>query len=160
MFRFRNRNHRLTHISIFFFSEALNKVPSYPTWAFSGSLSAPDTYLPQFQTAPGAQCQYPDVGCNSRNPGVPKGQQSPEFPIYFTWSRCGENEVRVVYNLYYQKDGATFLFIETGHNHDWERVIVVHTKQSNGEWKPTKALYSAHQGYKTYDWPNIQNTLS
>lgn len=153
-------HHCLTTVSIFFFSEALQKPPVYPTWAFRGTLTTPDTYAPSFQTVPIAQCQYPDVGCNARQPGVPEGQQGPDFPIYFTWSRCGENEVRVVYNLYYQKDGAIFLFVPTGHDHDWERVIVVHTKQADGTWQPSRALYSAHAGYKTYDWGSIQNTLS
>lgn len=68
--------------------------------------------------------------------------------------------MRVVYNLYYQKDGATFLFVKTGHDHDWERVIIVHTKGGDGQWRPTRALYSAHAGYNKYDWGSIQNTLS
>lgn len=66
----------------------------------------------------------------------------------------------MVYNLYYQKDGALVWIVPTGHDHDWERVIVVHTKQALGIWQPSKALYSAHAGYKTYSWAGIQNTLS
>ncbi len=65
----------------------------------------------------------------------------------------------MVYNLYYQKDGAKVAFIETGHGHDWERVIIVHSL-SNGVWSPSKALYSAHAGYRAYSWGDIQNTLS
>jgi hypothetical protein len=100
--------------SVFFFGQALYQPPCYPTWAFSGSLSSPDIYDAAHQTKPAPQCQYPDVGCKCRNPGVPIGNQSPEFPIYYSAKKCNATEVRVAYNLYYEKDGAEVGFIQTG----------------------------------------------
>ncbi|KFY40815.1 hypothetical protein V494_03313 [Pseudogymnoascus sp. VKM F-4513 (FW-928)] len=145
---------------VFFFSQSQNKVPTYPTWAFSGSPDTADVYDSAHQTVPAPQCDYPDVGCNSRNPGVATGNQGPRFPLYFTTKKCSDTEVRVAYNLYYQKDGAKVLFVETGHEHDWERVIVIHTRDASSTWMPTRALYSAHSGYHSYDWNDIQNTLT
>jgi hypothetical protein len=91
---------------------------------------------------------------------VPINNEGPRFPIYFTTKQCSETEVRVAYNLYYQKDGAEVLFVETGHDHDWERVIVIHSRDESGTWMPTRALYSAHSGYHDYEWNDIQNTLT
>lgn len=44
------------------------------------------------------------------------------FPTYYTVTQCWQDEVRVVYNLYYQKDGWSDTVIAKGHMHDWERV--------------------------------------
>jgi hypothetical protein len=44
------------------------------------------------------------------------GNRGPAFPIYFTYKRCSDTEVRVVYNLFYEKDGAEVIGIETGHD--------------------------------------------
>jgi len=146
---------------VFFFSQSQNQVPCIPTWAFSGSVSTPDIYDAAHQTKPAPQCQYPNVGCGCRNPGVPIGNQIQQFPLYYTYQKCNDNEVRVAYNLYYQKDGAIFGAIQTGHDHDWERVIIIHTRDTNANtWQPTTALYSAHSGYNKYAWGSIQNTLS
>ena len=43
---------------------------------------------------------------------------------------------------------------------DWERVIIVHNKDPDGTWQPSKAMLSAHSGYNTKNWADIQNTLS
>lgn len=92
---------------MWFFGQALNQPPCYPTWAFSGSPTTPDVYDLEHQTAPAPQCDYPDVGCDCRNPGVPINNPGPAFPIYFSYRKCNDNEVRVAYNLFYEKDGAT-----------------------------------------------------
>lgn len=102
---------------LWFFGQAMNQPPCYPTWAFGGSPTTPDTYDLAHQTPPAPQCEYPDVGCNCRNPGVPIGNPGPAFPIYYTYERCNDTEVRVVYNLFYEKDGAEVAdLIDTGHN--------------------------------------------
>ncbi|KAL1974924.1 hypothetical protein VTN31DRAFT_5128 [Thermomyces dupontii] len=197
---------------MWFFGQALNQPPCYPTWAFSGSPTTPDVYDLEHQTAPAPQCDYPDVGCDCRNPGVPINNPGPAFPIYFSYRKCNDNEVRVAYNLFYEKDGATVsislgaieqtgrqaklegndltvvdnstvphvvhfsvnstvspqsaaaknidIDIETGHNYDWERVIIVHSKDSNNNWTPTRALLSAHSYYHNLAWGDIQNTLT
>lgn len=101
---------------IWFFGQAQKQPPCYPTWAFGGSPSTPDVYDSAHKTPPAPQCQYPDVGCKCRNPGVGIGNPGPAFPIYYTYKRCSDTEVRVVYNLFYQKDGAEVVGIETGHD--------------------------------------------
>ncbi|KAB8349517.1 hypothetical protein FH972_023543 [Carpinus fangiana] len=145
---------------IWFFGQSQNEVPCYPTWAFQGSPSTPDTFDTAHQTPSAGQCEYPNVGCGCRNPGVDIGNAGPAFPIYYTYAQCNETEVRVAYNLFYEKDGATFAGIETGHAYDWERVVIVHSMTDNGGWAPSQALLSAHSGYNRYAWGDIQNTLT
>ena len=61
--------------------------------------------------------EYPDVGCGCRQPDVPINNPGPAFPIYYTFEQCNATEVRVVYNLFYQKDGAEVVdIIDTGHD--------------------------------------------
>ena len=100
---------------VWFFGQAMDQPPCYPTWAFGGSPDTPDAYDGS-TTPPAAQCDYPDVGCNCRNPGVDIGNTGPAFPVYYTFGKCNDTDVRVVYNLFYEKDGATFEGIETGHD--------------------------------------------
>lgn len=145
---------------IYFFGQSQNQPPCYPTWAFSGTPDTPDVFDTAHQTPSGAQCDYPDVGCNCRNPGVDIGNPGPPFPIYYSFAKCNDTEVRVAYNLFYEKDGATFAGIETGHPYDWERIIIVHSMIDSGDWAPSRALYSAHSGYNSYNWGDIQNTLT
>ncbi|RAH73005.1 uncharacterized protein BO66DRAFT_418480 [Aspergillus aculeatinus CBS 121060] len=148
---------------LWFFGQALNEEPCYPTWAFGGSPDSPDVYDAAHQTAPGPQCEYPDVGCECRNPGVDAGNPGPAsaFPIYYTVQRCNETEVRVVYNLFYEKDGAKVLdLIDTGHDYDWERVIIVHSRDATELWAPSRALLSAHSGYHNLAWSQIHSTLT
>jgi hypothetical protein len=101
---------------MWFFGQALNHPPCYPTWAFGGSPTSNDVYDSNHKTPPAAQCEYPDVGCKCRKPGVAIGNVGPEFPIYYTFKKCSDTEVRVVYNLFYEKDGAKVGVIDTGHN--------------------------------------------
>ncbi|PYH81516.1 hypothetical protein BO82DRAFT_81106 [Aspergillus uvarum CBS 121591] len=146
---------------LWFFGQALHEVPCYPTWAFGGSPGSPDVYDAAHQTSPAPQCEYPDVGCECRNPGVDAGNPGPAFPIYYTVQRCNETEVRVVYNLFYEKDGAKVLdLIDTGHDYDWERVIIVHSRDANELWAPSRALLSAHSGYHNLAWSQIHSTLT
>ncbi|RLL97596.1 hypothetical protein CFD26_105512 [Aspergillus turcosus] len=145
---------------LWFFGQAMNQPPCYPTWAFGGSPASPDIYDDAHKTPAAPQCDYPNVGCNCRNPGVGIGNRGPAFPIYFTYKRCSDTEVRVVYNLFYEKDGAEVVGIETGHDYDWERVIIIHSRDANNMWAPTRALLSAHSGYHDLAWGDIQNTLT
>ncbi|PYH48507.1 uncharacterized protein BP01DRAFT_333980 [Aspergillus saccharolyticus JOP 1030-1] len=147
---------------LWFFGQALNEVPCYPTWAFGGSPDSPDEYDSAQQTAAAPQCEYPDVGCGCRHPGVAAGSAGPAFPIYYTVQRCKETEVRVVYNLFYEKDGAKVLdLIDTGHDYDWERVIIVHSRDAASKlWTPARALLSAHSGYHNLVWSAIHSTLT
>lgn len=102
---------------MWFFGQAMDQPPCYPVWAFSGNVSTPDIYDSAHKTPPAPQCEYPDVGCGCRQPDVPIGNPGPEFPIYYTFSKCNSSEVRVAYNLFYQKDGAKVIdLINTGHD--------------------------------------------
>ncbi|KAJ5992100.1 hypothetical protein N7451_007824 [Penicillium sp. IBT 35674x] len=145
---------------LWFFAQAENQPPCYPTWAFGGSPDTADTYDAAHKTPAAAQCQYPNVGCNCRNPGVDAGNPGPAFPVYYTFKQCNETEVRVVYNLFYEKDGATFGVIQTGHDYDWERVVIIHSRDDYDMWAPSRALLSAHSGYHNLAWGDIQNTLT
>ncbi|KAJ6155864.1 hypothetical protein N7470_006430 [Penicillium chermesinum] len=146
---------------IWFFGQAMDQPPCYPTWAFGGSPSTPDKYDDAHKTPAAPQCGYPNVGCNCRNPGVDIGNPGPPFPIYYTFGKCNDTEVRVVYNLFYEKDGAIVAdLVNTGHDYDWERIIIIHSRDDNNMWAPSRALYSAHSGYNSYAWGDIQNTLT
>ncbi|KAB8264581.1 hypothetical protein BDV32DRAFT_117245 [Aspergillus pseudonomiae] len=146
---------------MWFFGQALNQPPCYPTWAFGGSPTTNDVYNINHKTPAAAQCEYPDVGCGCRKPGVPINNAAPDFPIYYTFKRCNDNEVRVAYNLFYEKDGAKVIgVIDTGHDYDWERVIIIHSRGDNNMWGPSRALLSSHSGYHNLAWGDIQNTLT
>ncbi|KAF9886476.1 hypothetical protein FE257_011383 [Aspergillus nanangensis] len=147
---------------LWYFGEWASHHPCYPTWAFRGSSAAADVYDDAHKTVPAAQCEYPNVGCNCRNPSVGSGNPGPEFPVYFTVRRCNDTDVRVVYNLFYEKDGAEVLgVIDTGHDYDWERVVVVHSRaQNDSSWAPSRALLSAHSGYHNLVWADIHQTLT
>ena len=100
---------------IWFFGQAQNQPPCVPTWAFGGSPTSKDIYDDAHKTAGAPQCQYPNVGCNCRNPGVAIGNPAPAFPIYHSIKQCSDTQVRIAYNVFYQKDGAKVLFVDTGH---------------------------------------------
>ena len=101
---------------MWFFSQALNQPPCYPTWAYGGSPNIADVYDGGHRASGAPQCDYPDVGCNCRNPGVDAGNPGPAFPVYYTYQKCNDTDVRVAYNLFYEKDGAEFVGIDTGHD--------------------------------------------
>ena len=95
--------------------------PCIPCWAYSGTdplALGPDVYNSESRTKPVARCVYPKVGCGCRNPPQPVGQASGAWPIYYTIKECPLNnppDIRVNYNVFYQKDG-----ISPGKlGHDW-----------------------------------------
>jgi hypothetical protein len=81
---------------MWFFGQALDEPPCYPTFATDSSGN-------QVPSSP--LCDYPDTGCSCRNPGVAIANPGPSFPVYFSFRQCNSTEVRVAYNLFYQKDG-------------------------------------------------------
>lgn len=101
----------------------MTDIDSYPTWAYDGTPTNPDDYIPQDRTPPEPRCVYPNVGCKCRQPGVPAGNPGPDFPVYYTVTRCSDTDVRVALNLFYEKDGAAVglgvvkkSYCDTGHN--------------------------------------------
>ncbi|CAM1504440.1 Fc.00g020310.m01.CDS01 [Cosmosporella sp. VM-42] len=135
---------------MWFFGQAMNQPPCIPAWATTSDGK---------QTPSAALCGWPNTGCNCKVPGVGIGNPSPDFPVYYTYAKCNGNEVRVAYNLFYEKDGftpdGTF-----GHRYDWERVVVIWGKSDDGNWRQSKLLLSQHSGYDTQTWAGIQNTFN
>ena len=80
---------------MFFFGQALNEPPCIPTFATRNGQQTPSAAL----------CDWPDTGCNCRTPGVPIGNPSPSFPIYYSYEKCTDRSIRVQYSLFYEKDG-------------------------------------------------------
>ncbi|TWU76328.1 hypothetical protein ED733_005946 [Metarhizium rileyi] len=134
---------------MFLIGQAVGKPPCIPSWAIVNGTQASASKL----------CSWPDSGCDCRNPGVPLGNPLPSFPVYFSFSRCGDAAVRVAYNLFYTKDG----FVPNkifGHPLDWERTVVVWNKnQSDGTWAPAQFFLSQHTGYQRIKWAQIKNTF-
>lgn len=81
---------------MFFFGQALNQPPCYPMAATNDAGA---------QTPAAGLCAWPNAGCGCRTPGVGIGNAGPSFPVYYSYSKCNDGEVRVVYNLFYEKDG-------------------------------------------------------
>ncbi|QPG95091.1 hypothetical protein C2857_007638 [Epichloe festucae Fl1] len=115
------------------------------------------------RTPPSNLCNWPDAGCECRNPGVKVGHPSPSFPIYFSFKKCSATSVRVAYNLFWTKDGwkePKSPLIHFGHPYDWERAIVVWEKDKCGQWWPKELLLSQHGGYGQLEWAKIHNTFN
>ncbi|KAL7945183.1 hypothetical protein V8C42DRAFT_324838 [Trichoderma barbatum] len=134
---------------MWFFGQAMNQPPCIPTFATQNGVQTPSSGL----------CAYPNVGCNCRTPGVPIVNRSPSFPTYYSYQKCSDNNIRVQYSLFYQKDGTSPQGI-LGHPYDWERVIVEWTKGGDGNWVRNRLLLSQHSGYDSKNWGDIQNTLN
>ncbi|KAF2841540.1 hypothetical protein M501DRAFT_990044 [Patellaria atrata CBS 101060] len=133
---------------MWFFGQALNQPPCYPTWAIQNGQ----------QTSPAATCGWPNTGCNCRKPGVAIGNPGPNFPVYYSYNKCNDNEVRVAYNIFFEKDGFN-PNPGNGHAYDWERVIVVWRKESDGQWRQNQLFMGQHSGYDKRNWGDIQNTF-
>lgn len=43
---------------------------------------------------------------------------------------------------------------------DWERVVIIHSRDDSNLWVPSRVLLSAHSGYHNLAWGDIQNTLT
>ncbi|KAK3937526.1 hypothetical protein QBC46DRAFT_392564 [Diplogelasinospora grovesii] len=135
---------------MWFFGQALDHPPCYPTNATDASGG---------QTPSASLCDWPNTGCHCRNPGVGIGNPGPAFPVYYSYQKCNSTQVRVAYNLFYEKDGFNPDKI-FGHPFDWERCIVIWSQQDDTTWTPSQLMLSQHSGYQTLNWANIQNTFN
>ncbi|KAK3329278.1 hypothetical protein B0H66DRAFT_17938 [Apodospora peruviana] len=136
---------------MWFFGQSQNRPPCYPTNATTAGGQ---------QTPSAALCDHPNVGCNCRQPGVGITNPGPPFPVYYTYQKCNSSEVRVAYNLFYEKDGVNPEGL-LGHRYDWERVIVIWgLQQADNTWVPSHLLLSQHSGYQSLNWGDIQNTFN
>lgn len=68
------------------------------------------------------------------------------FPTYYTAKQCSPTEVRVVYSLYFPKDGfaGSLGSLALGHDYDWEHVVVVWTQAADGSWHRDHLLLGRH----------------
>lgn len=87
---------------MWFFGQTLGNPPCYPTAALDSDND---------QVASGNLCFWPNSGCNCRNPDVPVGNAGPSFPVYFSFKQCTDKEIRVAYNVFYEKDGFRPAFL-------------------------------------------------
>ncbi|KAF4995611.1 hypothetical protein FGRMN_5002 [Fusarium graminum] len=134
---------------MWFFGQSQNQPPCYPTWA-----------IQRGKQTPGSEpCNFPNVGCNCRNPNIRIGNPGPDFPIYYTYNKCNNDEIRVAYHVFFEKDGFAF-FGKGGHKYDWERVIVVWARGKDNYWRQSQLFMSRHRGYDKKKWGDIQNTFS
>ncbi|KAI5785845.1 hypothetical protein EDC01DRAFT_190119 [Geopyxis carbonaria] len=134
---------------------------SRPIWHFGKSKGHKPCY-PSPALINGAQHgtkpdRHPHAGTGCADPG-PTGRSNP-FPTYFTVTRCADDEVRVVYSLYFSHDGFSNDVIAKGHTHDWERIIVI-WKRVNGVWTRKQLLKGFHSGYMEDNWATVQNTFN
>jgi hypothetical protein len=76
-------------------------------------------------------------------------QKSVPFPVYVDGVYCPDSTTwRIVYSVYYPKDMT--------HRHDWERVVVVFSKGSTGDWWERKAIILAqHDKFNTLPWSSV-----
>ncbi len=81
---------------MWFFGQAMNQPPCYPTNATTASGG---------QVPSAGLCDWPNTGCNCRKPGVSISNPGPSFPVYYTYQKCTSTEIRIAYNLFYEKDG-------------------------------------------------------
>ena len=131
---------------------------------------------------------YNNVGCECRKPEIGIVNRAPPFPVYFAIRQCSPTEIRVTFNLFYEKDGA-ICFVDVSHpvgfdvghdlyvNHrrlnaeeadlcyplksDWEGAVVIYSRDaSSSVWTATNLLMSQHGGYLGRKWSDIRNTLS
>ena len=93
--------------------------PCLPTWAYTDSPeTGPDIYDSAHRTKPAPRLQWEEVGGDCRTPPFPINQAAGRFPVYYTVNQCNANEIRVVYNLFYEKDGFKYgRLVDVGH--DW-----------------------------------------
>ncbi|CAG7557550.1 unnamed protein product [Fusarium equiseti] len=81
---------------MWFFGQSQNQPPCYPTRAIQRGKQAPG----------GALCAFPEVGGHCRTPGRKIANPGPDFPIYYTYNKCNNDEIRVAYNIFFDKDGT------------------------------------------------------
>lgn len=74
------------------------------------------------------------------------------FPTFYSVKRCSDTEVRVVFNIYFPKDG----FVATGHAHDFEHVVLVWKKRNNA-WSRDRLLLGRHGKHVPQAWSSAES---
>ncbi|KAL7275473.1 hypothetical protein RUND412_001580 [Rhizina undulata] len=131
---------------MFHFAQTLKQKPCYPVSALQpdGSQTPYAEMKPYPQTG-GGGC--PDASLPAvHNPG-------PAFPVYYVYKKCSDSEIRIAYNLYFQKDG--FWPDGLGHYNDWERVVVIWKWDGADAWSRDRILLSSHGGYHNHAWADV-----
>ncbi|CCX33375.1 hypothetical protein FPQ18DRAFT_287940 [Pyronema domesticum] len=103
--------------------------------------------------------KWPDASTGCADPG-PRGAGNP-FPTYWNVKKCQDDEIRVIYSLYFQHDGFSNVLLAKGHMHDWERIVVSWKRNpQTGEWRRDQLLKSMHSGYQAKAWNSVQSTFT
>jgi hypothetical protein len=79
-----------------FFGPSMNQPSWHPTAAIDCNGR---------QTPSSSLCDCPNASCTCRHQEVPISNLDPRFPVYYTYQKCTDVDIRVAYNLFYQKDG-------------------------------------------------------
>lgn len=132
---------------------------SRPQWNFARANSHDSCWPEPAIDASGAQnagatlTAYPVPGQG----GCPSANSA--FPTYYSVKQCTSAEVRVVYNVYLPKDGFSGSIVgeDLGHVHDWEHIIVVWTKGSDGAWYRDYLLLGRHGEHVYQDWDTAES---
>lgn len=124
---------------------------STPQWNFARAVNHdacwPSDPLPNGnQQAAGTVKAWPIAGQG----GCPaKGSN---FPTFYSVKKCNDTEVRVVFNIYFVKDG----FVPGGHKHDFEHFILVWKKNGNS-WSRDRMLLGRHGHHVTQAWRSAES---
>ncbi|KAM6510935.1 hypothetical protein FSOLCH5_011382 [Fusarium solani] len=130
---------------MYHFGRSWDRAPCYP--------EAAETNGEQVQGHHSDECVgNQNDGC--ADPGPWNGVNSPGngFPVYYTVRKCGDNEWRVAYSIYFKKD--------SGHMNDWENSIIIWNGDGNGGWIRAGTLLGFHGGWDYFAWGDIQNTVN
>ncbi|WP_329548099.1 hypothetical protein OG548_32530 [Streptomyces sp. NBC_01356] len=125
-----------------------------PDWQFARALGN-DTCWPSSafvngdQQAPPAELRpWPDTDYGCAAPGT-------YFPTYTTVKTCFGTEVRVIYTLFFPKDGFSGVI---GHAYDFEHVVTTWKYAGDNKWTRSSLLLSSHGGHKTLsDWTKVES---
>ncbi|MGY4769742.1 NPP1 family protein [Kribbella sp. CWNU-51] len=126
-----------------------------PTWYFARANSHDACWpSPAFvganndQHPPAATANWPDTnkGC------APTWSW---FPTYYNVKTCYGTEVRVVYTIYFPKDGFNPSGAN-GHPHDFEHVTVIWRYAGNNEWKRAVLVMGRHGWEYPKKWADVE----
>jgi len=85
------------------------------------------------------------TGCQNPGPWLGPNTEGTSFPTYYTLGYCsGDNTWRIAYDIYFRHD--------SGHESDWEYVIVVFTQDSGSLWYRDYVIFEQDGNTPTETW--------
>lgn len=134
---------------------------SLPQWNFARANSRDTCWPSAAIDASGAQSPsasrkaWPTAGQG----GCPD-RWSP-FPTYYTVKQCGADQVRVIFNIYFKKDGfsGNLAGNALGHGHDFEHIVLVWNRIADGSWARDHLLLGRHGDHVYQGWATAESWL-